>query len=133
MSTDDSHVQHTWNLTHDNGDQITVNLWTDNETVEVVGGDGEHYTADQARRRIGQDVLPKYRAAGYRVDSSYPVNVPAAPDADDAAEDAEPDGKPGACPECGSPVEFEPRYVTDVREGDAWLCTGCRWGVFVTA
>ncbi|MEU0656149.1 hypothetical protein ABZ485_28425 [Streptomyces albogriseolus] len=132
MSTDDSHVQHTWNLTRAaDGDEIHIELWTDGYSVRVDGGDGED---SEGGKTAVDELIAKYEAAGYRQTRDYPVNDPQpAIDADAAEESTEPDGKPDACPECGSPVEFEPRYVTDVREGDAWLCTGCRWGRFVTA
>ncbi|MFC8832321.1 hypothetical protein ACFT8V_03865 [Streptomyces griseoincarnatus] len=131
MDSYDDHVQHTWTLTRDtDGDQVHIELWTDGYTVRVDGGDGED---SEGGKSAVDELIAKYKAAGYRQADDYPVNDPAAPDADDAEEDAEPDGKPDACPQCGGPVTFERGYVTDVREGDAWLCTGCRWGRFVTA
>ncbi|MEZ3180322.1 hypothetical protein KYY02_17005 [Streptomyces pimonensis] len=131
----DEHVQHTWNLVRDaDGDEISIDLLTDGETVQVDGGDGESYSAVNARRDIEEQLLPKYTGRGYRVASAYAVNDPEPHTADEAVvDDAEPDGRPERCPECGSPVEYEPRHCTDLREGEAWLCTGCRWGRFVTA
>jgi hypothetical protein len=59
------------------------------------------------------------------------VNDPAP--LNDEALDAEPDGKPDQCPECGSPVEYAANHCTHMREGEAWLCTGCRWGQYIVA
>jgi hypothetical protein len=131
VTTDDAHVQHTWNLTHDNGDRISIDLWTDSETVRVDGGPDDGHHDDRGRKVIEEQLLPKYTAAGYRIDSAYPVNDPARLD-DDSPED-EPDGKPDACPECGDPVEYEANHCTALREGPAWLCTGCRWGQYLVA
>ncbi|EFE65827.1 predicted protein [Streptomyces viridosporus ATCC 14672] len=125
----DEHVQHTWNLARDDADEVTVELWTDGYTVRVTGGDGED---SEGGRKAVDALLGKYRAAGYRLVRDYPVND-AEPQAADVEDDAEPDGKPEECPECGGRVEFEPGYCTDLREGDAWLCTGCRWGEWLTA
>ena len=129
--SDDDHVQHTWNLTHHNGDTITIDLWTDGSTVRVHGGPDDGHDDDRGRYAIEQQLLPKYQAHGYRVESSYAVNDPAARDDESTAE--EPDGKPAACPECGDPVEYVAKHCSDFREGEAWLCTGCRWGQWLTA
>jgi hypothetical protein len=126
MNSYDDHVQHTWILTRDTDEQVHIELWTDGYSVRVDGGDGED--SEGGKTAVGE-LIAKYEAAGYQQTRDYPVNDPESA----VEEEAEPDGKPDACPECGSPVAFEPRYVTDVREGDAWLCTGCRWGRFVTA
>ncbi|MFD7465078.1 YajG family lipoprotein [Streptomyces tendae] len=127
MSDYDDHIQHTWNLTRPDSDGITIDLWTDGYTVRVDGGDGE---ASETGRNAVEELLEKYTAAGYRIASSYAVNDPVALDEEP---EAEPDGRPEKCPECGSPVEYEASHVTDFREGEAWLCTGCRWGQYVTA
>ncbi|MFJ9671354.1 hypothetical protein ACIRP5_11270 [Streptomyces sp. NPDC101221] len=129
---EDAHVQHVWNLTRAGGDQVVIELWTDDYTVRVHGGPDDGHDADGGRTVIEQELLPRHTAAGYQVTSSYAVNDPEPHDAV-GVEGAEPDGKPSACPECGSPVEYEANHVTDLREGDAWLCTGCRWGQYVTA
>ncbi len=132
MSQHDDHVQHTWNLTRDtDGDRISIDLWTDGYSVRVDGGPDDGHEDDRGLQAIEQQLLPKYAAAGYRIESSYAVNDPA--QLDDDGPDTEPDGKPGKCPECGSPVEYEPNHCTDLREGQAWLCTGCRWGPWVVA
>lgn len=132
MTANDAHVQHTWNLTHTTnpGDEITIDLWTDGETVRVDGGPDDGHNDDRGRYAIEQELLPKYTAHGYRIESSYAVNDP---ESRDEAADAEPADKPEACPECGSPVEFAPNHVADLHQGDAWLCTGCRWGQWIVA
>lgn len=124
------HVQHTWNLTRDDGDEISIDLWTDGETVRVDGGD--HESADGGRRYVDQ-LLAKYTAAGYRLVRDYPVNDPEPRDVVLEDDDPEPHGRPEKCPDCGAPVEYEPRYSDDFREGAAWLCTGCKWGQWLTA
>jgi hypothetical protein len=129
MTDDDSHVQHTWHLSNDTGDDLTIDLWTDGYTVRVDGGDHEH---DERGRAAVDALLTKYTAAGYRLVRDYTVNDPASHDEPDPAADEPADG-PEQCPECGSPVEYEPNHVSDWREGEAWLCTGCRWGQYVTA
>lgn len=133
MTDHDEHVQHTWHLIRDDGDEVTVDLLTDGETIQVDGGDGESCSVSNARRVVEDRLLPKYTAAGYRLVGDYPVNDPEphTPD-EDVENDAEPDGKPEQCPECGSPVEYEPHHCSDFREGEAWLCTGCRWGEWLT-
>jgi hypothetical protein len=40
----DNHVQHTWHLTNPDGDDISIDLWTDDYTVHVDGGPGETST-----------------------------------------------------------------------------------------
>lgn len=131
MTTNDDHVQHTWNLTHPDGSEITIDLWTDDYSVRVHGGPDDGHDDEGGRCAIEEQLLPKYAAAGYRVASSYAVNDAEAHDDEESAD--EPDGKPEACPECGDPVEYAPKHCTELREGDAWLCTGCRWGQFLVA
>jgi hypothetical protein len=129
MATSDDHIQHTWQLA-DTGDELTIDLWTDNDTVRVDGGDHEH--AEGGRPMVDR-LLAKYAAAGYRLVRDYPVNDPevhAEPVEDD---DPEPDGRPEKCPDCGAPVAYDPNYGSDVGEGPAWLCTGCKWGQWITA
>ena len=130
MSTNDTHVQHTWNLTNPDADEISIDLWTDGYTVRVDGGPDDGHDDDRGQSAVDQ-LLAKYAAAGYQLVRDYPVNDPAP--LDDEAADAEPDGKPEACPECGSPVEYVANHCTDMREGEAWLCTGCRWGQYLVA
>ena len=119
---DDSHVQHTWTLTRSaDGDEICIDLWTDGETIQVHGGDGESYTpGPDAREQIEQQILPKYAALGYRVDSDYAVN--------DAHEPELPDDQPDECAECGRDTEYVPDHYDGYRTGPAWMCTGCNWG-----
>jgi hypothetical protein len=127
MTSNDSHIQHTWTLTRGTG-EIVIDLWTDSETVRVEGGDGE---SSDGGRKAADRLIAKYQAAGYQVTSSYPVNDPHQHD-EEAAE--EPDGKPEACPECaGSGFDYVPNHTNGLRQGDAWLCTGCRWGQWVVA
>ncbi|MFE9461673.1 hypothetical protein [Streptomyces californicus] len=132
---DDAHVQHQWILTHPDTDRddVHIELWTDDYTVRVTGGDGED--SEEGRPAV-EALLTKYQSAGYRVAHDYPVNDPAPePENTPEPELAEPDGRPDACPECGSPVEYEPTYTHPDTwgEGPAWLCTGCRWGRWITA
>ena len=130
MTSLDDHIQHTWNLTHPTSDPVTIDLWRDDETVRVDGGEGEH--TDRGRKDVDR-LIAKYQAAGYHVASNYPVNDPHDLSADEP-EAEEPDGKPEVCPECGATdFDFAPNHVADLREGDAWLCTGCRWGQWATA
>jgi hypothetical protein len=126
----DDHVQHTWHLTHPDGDEITIDLWTDGENVRVDGGPDDGHDDDRGQTAVEQ-LLAKYATVGYRLVRDYPVNDPAP--LDDEAPDAEPDGKPNQCPECGSPVEYTPNHCSYFREGPAWLCTGCRWGQYLVA
>lgn len=131
MSDHDDHVQETWNLTRADGDRITIDLWTDGYSVRVDGGPDDGHDDEGGRQVIEQQFLPKYAAAGYRVESSYAVNDPESHDDEQAAD--EPANKPEACPECGATdFDFAPNHVADFREGDAWLCTGCRWGQWIT-
>ena len=123
------HIQHQWTLTRPDGDEITIDLWIDDETVRVHGGD--HDEADSGRTAVEQ-LLAKYQSRGYQVTGSNEINDRYDPASDEPAT-AEPDGRPDACPECGSPVEYEPNHTADFREGEAWLCTGCKWGEWITA
>ncbi|MET8080063.1 hypothetical protein [Streptomyces sp. NPDC005303] len=130
MTDHDDHVQHTWRLAHPDGEEITIDLWTDNDTVRVDGGDHEDAEGGQA---MVDRLLATYTAAGWRRVRDYAVNdavAHAEPVQDDAPE---PHGRPEKCPDCGAPVVYEPRYGSDVGEGAAWLCTGCKWGQWLTA
>lgn len=130
MTDYDEHVQHTWNLTRDtDGDQLSIDLWTDGYTVRVEGGDGE---ASETGRKAVEELLEKYTAAGYRVTSDYPVNDPALLDDEDDEEPEGYDQRPEKCPECGTTaMEYVPNHLTDFRDGPAWLCTGCKWGQWI--
>lgn len=128
--THDDHILHTWQLTHPTRDDISIDLWTDGYTVRVDGGDGED---SEGGRKAVDELLATYQAAGYRLERDYPVNDPA-PHTEPLEDDApEPDGRPDRCPDCGSPVEYDPNYGDDHGEGPAWLCTGCKWGQWLTA
>ncbi|MFE7780348.1 hypothetical protein [Streptomyces nigrescens] len=76
MDTNDDHVQYTWNLLHPAGDRIVIDLWTDDESVRVDGGDGESYSGTNARKIVEEQLLPKYADRGYQVESDYLVNDP---------------------------------------------------------
>lgn len=132
MPDADAHIQHTWQLTHDNGDEITIDLWTDDYTVHVDGGPDNGDQREGGRADIDH-LLTKYRANGYRLVRDYAVNDPESHDEPVEDDDPEPDGRPEECPECGAPVEFDPRFGDEFREGAAWLCTGCKWGQYLTA
>lgn len=119
MHTDDAHVQHTWLLANDSG-EITIDLWIDDYTVRIDGGPDDGDQRERGRADV-DDLLAKYQAAGYRLVRDYPVNDP------------EPDCRPDKCPQCGDPVTYEPCYGNDYGEGPAWLCTGCKWGEWITA
>jgi hypothetical protein len=93
---------------------------------------GDHEAVDGGRRHVDQ-ILAKYTAAGYRIAMDYPVNDPEPREEPVEDDDPEPDGRPEKCPECGDPVVYDPRYSDDFREGAAWLCTGCKWGQWLTA
>ncbi|MFG2276761.1 hypothetical protein ACGFNY_44260 [Streptomyces chartreusis] len=133
MSENDEHVQETWILARDGAEEITVELWTDDETVRVYGGPDDGGDSDRGRREVEEELLPKYKAAGYRITHTYRVNDPVVRD-DDALEDddSEPDGRPEHCPECEAPVVYEPSFGDEFREGAAWLCTECKWGQWLT-
>lgn len=125
---DDSHVQHTWHLAR-GGEEVTIDLWTDNDTVRVDGGDDE---ATEGGRPAVERLLAKYTAAGYRLQRDYAVND--AETHDEPVDDDVPDHKPEQCPECTSTTfDYAYNHVVDFRQGDAWLCTGCKWGQWVTA
>lgn len=134
MSENDDHVQETWILARDGSEDITIELWIDDETVRVYGGPDDGDDSDRGRREVEEVLLPKYRAAGYRIELTYKVNDPVVRDGEALEdEDPEPHGRPEQCPECGDPVEHDPRYNDDFCEGAAWLCTGCKWGQWLTA
>lgn len=122
MPDHDDHIQHTWILTHPTGDEVTIDLWTDDETVHVDGGDGESYTtsSNAGRGEIEQSLLPKYRGRGYLLVRDYAVNDPHEP--------VLPDDQPDECRQCGSDTEYVPDHYDGTKEGPAWLCTGCNWG-----
>ncbi|MGW5429965.1 hypothetical protein ACWET9_22545 [Streptomyces sp. NPDC004059] len=41
------------------------------------------------------------------------------------------DDQPEQCPMCGATVfDFDPNHDDGISMGPAWLCTGCKWGVF---
>lgn len=133
MTDHDKHVQHTWNLTRDaDGEELSIDLWTDGETVRVDGGPDDGDEDDRGRTAV-EELLAKYTAAGYRLVRDYPVNDPHTPDADAGEEDEVPADGPEKCPECLAPVEYDPNHTSDFREGAAWLCTGCKWGQYVVA
>ncbi|WP_162603846.1 hypothetical protein [Streptomyces sp. CS014] len=132
IPADDAHVQHQWILTHpdDTRDDVHIELWTDDYTVRVDGGDGED--SEQGRPAVNA-LLAKYRAAGYRVAHDYPVNDPAT-EAEECPEPplAEPADRPEKCPECGSEIEYQAEHAAHGRSGPAWLCLGCRWGEWIS-
>jgi hypothetical protein len=121
MPDHDTHVQHTWQLTRGT-DEISIDLWTDGYSVRVDGGD--HDDSEGGRTDVDR-LLAKYQAAGYQTVRDYAVNGPEDTSADEPAD------KPDGCPECGSPVEHASNHIADHRQGDAWLCTGCRWGEWI--
>ena len=131
---DDDHVQETWILTRCDGEDVTIELWTDDETVRVHGGPDDGDDSDRGRQEIERALLPKYEAAGYRIRSAYKVNDPVTHD-DEPEDEGDPHGRPEHCPQCEGPVEYDPHFShPDVsREGPAWLCTECKWGQFCTA
>lgn len=134
MTSIDSHVQHTWNLTHTNGDDVTIDLWTDNYTVRVHGGPDDGYDSDGGLPTIEGELLPRHAAAGYRVKSDYAVNDPESHDDEPEEEPEGADQRPDQCPECGTTnMEYVPNHTVAYREGPAWMCTGCRWGQFIVA
>src|ERR1044072_7927339 len=99
--TTDAQVQHTWNLTHDTSDRISIDLWTDGYSVRVDGGPDDGHEDDRGQQAVEQ-LLAKYAAPVRRLVRDYAVNDPEPLD-DDGGPDAEPDGKPDKCPECGDP------------------------------
>ncbi|MFF4644926.1 hypothetical protein [Streptomyces sp. NPDC001389] len=111
---DDSHILHTWNLTHPTGDEIRIDLWTDGESVRVEGGNGESIDGG---RKDALRLVEKYCLRGYWVTSDYAVNDPHY------------DSRPDECPECGATTfELEHNANFDGFQMDVWWCTGCRWG-----
>jgi hypothetical protein len=133
MTTNDEHIHHTWSLTRQaDGDDISIDLWTDGYSVRVDGGPDDGYQDDRGRQAVDQ-LLAKYRAAGYQLVRDYPVNDLAVP-GDDSEELVGADQRPEKCPECGTEdLEHVLNHVADFREGPAWLCTGCRWGQWIVA
>ncbi len=129
MTDHDAHVQHTWQLTHPQHGEISIDLWTDGYSVRVDGGPDDGHDSEGGRPDVDQ-LIAKYQAAGYRLVRDYAVNDAEDTTADEP-EDDEPADKPDGCPECGSPVEHASNHVADHRQGDAWLCTGCRWGEWI--
>lgn len=132
MSHGDAHVQHTWQLIRDgDGDEVTIELWTDEYSVRVHGGDDEE---SEGGRADVDRLLAQYTAAGYRAVRDYPVNAPVVHEEPVEEGPVEPDNRPEKCPQCGAPVEYEPNYghPDGAGEGPAWLCTVCKWGEWVT-
>jgi len=119
MTDHDDHIQHTWILTHPTGDEVTIDLWTDGESVRVEGGQGE--STDGGRKDVDR-LIERYCLRGYWITNDYAVNDPHEPEL--------PDDRPDGCPECGQPCEFVDLYDSGTAEGPAWLCTGCRWRVW---
>ncbi|MFD0074309.1 hypothetical protein ACFVIY_17930 [Streptomyces sp. NPDC127166] len=118
MTDHDDHIQHTWILTHPTGDEITIDLWTDGESVRVEGGQGE--STDGGRKDVDR-LIEKYCLRGYWVTAGYEVNDPHEPEL--------PDDRPDECAECGQPCEYVPDHYDGYRTGPAWMCTGCcKWG-----
>jgi hypothetical protein len=114
---DDSHIQHTWNLTHPVADPIRIDLWTDGYSVRVEGGNGE--STEGGRVSVNR-LLEKYCLRGYWVTSDYAVNDP--------EPEPVPDYRPDECPGCGSTeFEFEHNKNFDHTQMDVWQCTDCRW------
>ncbi|MFF0009555.1 hypothetical protein ACFYQT_39875 [Streptomyces tibetensis] len=134
--SDYDHVQHTWHLTHDNGDEITIDLWTDDYSVRVDGGPDDGHEDERGRDVIEQQLLPKYIAAGYRLTRDYPVNDRESHE-EPAEDDQQPEGadqKPDQCPQCASTdFEYAPNYTRGWREGPAWRCAdpSCSWGQWI--
>ncbi|MFF5977158.1 hypothetical protein ACFY7C_37300 [Streptomyces sp. NPDC012769] len=83
MTDHDDHIQHTWILTHPTGDEITIDLWTDGESVRVEGGG--HESTDGGRKDV-ERLLEKYALRGYWVTSDYAVNDPHEPELRDATQ-----------------------------------------------
>lgn len=131
MTDYDDHIQHTWALTHSNGDEISIDLWTDGYTVSVDGGPDDGDQREGGRADVDH-LLTKYLANGHRLVRDYAVNDPDQHEEPAEDDDPEPDGRPERCPECGSAVTYDPRCGDDFREGPAWLCTGCKWGQWIT-
>ena len=134
MTHTDDHIQHVWNLTHPDGNELTIELWTDDYTVRVHGGPDDGEDDDRGRKAV-DELLARYTAAGWRTDSEYAVNDLCNPD-DEPVQGPDLDSRPDECPQCGSRAfEYVPNHVTDLREGEAWLCGGpaCAWGRYVTA
>ena len=132
MTSPDAHIQHTWQLTHPADGEISIDLWTDGYTVRVDGGPDDGDSSEGGRQAI-ERLIAKYTAVGYQVTRDYPVNDPQPHDEPVEDDEPEPHGRPEKCPDCGAPVVYEPRYSDDFREGAAWLCTGCKWGQWLTA
>lgn len=128
----DDNVLHTWALARGD-DEISIDLWTDGYSVRVDGGPDDGHDDDRGHHAV-EALLAKYTAAGYRLVRDYAVNDPATHN-DDAEDDlVGADQRPDRCPECGGTgMEHVPYHVTDYREGPAWLCTGCKWGQWITA
>jgi hypothetical protein len=134
MSENDDHVQEIWVLARDGAEDITIELWTDDETVRVHGGPDDGDDSDRGRRAVEETLLPKYLAAGYRLERTYQVNDPVTRD-DELEDEGDPHARPERCPDCGGPVEYDPHFShPDIsREGPAWICTACKWGEFLVA
>src|ERR1044072_2056806 len=56
--TTDAQVQHTWNLTHDTNDRISIDLWTDGYSVRVDGGPDDGHEDDRGRRAGEERLAP---------------------------------------------------------------------------
>ena len=126
----DNHVQHVWHLTNQANDEITIELWTDDYSVRVLGGPDDGDDSEGGRAVIERQLLPKYTTAGYQLTRDYGVNAPTVTDG--SADDEPDDDRPEACPMCGTTdIDYDPNYGDENGQGPAWLCTGCKWGQFV--
>lgn len=78
----DDHVQHTWTLINTAGDEISIDLCTDDYTVRIDGGPDDGDQREGGRADIDH-LLTKYKANGYRPVCDYPVNPAVAVDSAD--------------------------------------------------
>lgn len=78
----DDHVQEVWYLTHPTLGDIGIDLWTDGESVRVIGEDREaceREACDGGRKDV-ERLLAHYQGAGYQLIGNYEVNTdPATP------------------------------------------------------
>ncbi|GAA1779479.1 MULTISPECIES: hypothetical protein [Actinomycetes] len=70
MHSNDDHVHEVWIMTCGT-DELTIELWTDLESIHVHGGDGEAYSG--SRTEIVDSLVAKYEQAGWTLTANHEV------------------------------------------------------------
>lgn len=62
------HIKEVWTMVRA-GEELTIQLYRDHESIHVDGGNGEAFTAD--RDHITTHMVPSYEAAGWTLTANY--------------------------------------------------------------